>query len=287
MLKEVLKNFLKKYFYILRVWDKLSPAVQISQVRQLQYYQDCKRNNTLPEFKDTGFKVFSQFEEDGKLLFLFSVIGMGSKTFVDLGSHDGVNSNCANLIIHFGWKGLFVDGDKKVIDRGQHFYKRYPDPWCYKPKFLHTFITAENVNDIIKNQNITGEIELLSIDIDGNDYWIWKALEIIQPKVVIIESQVAFGNHNLIVPYDGKLSGNVKTDYYSGASNTALCNLAKIKGYRLVGSNEYGNNLFFVKNGIAENEIPEVTIESTLKHPFATEKFLDAELLGKLTFIQE
>lgn len=286
MLKEALKNLLKKYFYIFKVWDKLSPSVQISQVSQFHYYQDCKRNNTLPDFKDTGFKVFSQFEEDGKLLFIFSVIGMGSKTFVDLGSHDGVNSNCANLALHFGWRGLFVDGDQKVIERGRRFYSKYPDPWCYKPVFLHSFITAGNVNNIIKKQNISGEIDLLSIDIDGNDYWIWKALEVIQPKVVVIESQVAFGHQNAVVPYNEELSQDVRENNLYGASNSAMSDLARSKGYRLVGSNQYGNNLFFIKNGIAETEIPEVSPTSTLTHPFATEKFLDDDSMRKFKFTQ-
>jgi hypothetical protein len=279
----MLKNILKKYLQIFRVWDRLSPSVQIAQRNQFLYYQDCLKKNTLPDFNDTGFKVFSQFEEDGKLLYLFSIIGMGSKTFVDLGSHDGINSNCANLLIHFGWKGLFVDADKKVIGRGRHFYKRYPDPWCYKPKFLHSFLTKENVNSIIENHDISGEIELLSIDIDGNDYWIWKALNVIQPKVVLIESQVAFGHHDLVIPYAEKITADVSDRSY-GASNVALTKLANEKGYRLVGSNEYGNNLFFVKNGIADAEIPEIAAESTLTHPFATEKFLDADALQKLTF---
>src|SRR6478672_8288236 len=125
MLAAGLKNLLKKYLYAFMVRDRLSPAIQIAQRRQFLYYQDCKRNNSLPDFNDTGFKVFSQFEEDGKLLYIFSLIGMGSKTFVDLGSHDGVNSNCANLVVHFGWRGLFVDGDQTVVNRGKKFYKKH------------------------------------------------------------------------------------------------------------------------------------------------------------------
>jgi hypothetical protein len=281
MLVEALKNLLKKYFYIFKVWDRLSPAVQISQVTQMFYFRDRKRNGTLPDFRDTGFKVFSQFEEDGKLLFIFSVIGMGSRTFVDLGSHDGVNSNCANLALHFSWRGLFVDGDKTVIDRGRRFYSKYPERWSHKPKFLHSFITTENVNEIIRQQGISGEIDLLSIDIDGNDYWIWKALDVIDPKVVVIECQVAFGHHNAVVPYEEKMTNDVTEDNLYGASASALAQLAAAKGYRLVGSNEYGNNLFFIKNGIADNEIPEVTALSTLTHPFATEKFLPSDAVTK------
>ncbi len=276
-----LKNLLKKYFYAFMVRDRLSPAVQIAQLRQFQHYQECKRNGTLPDFNDTGFKVFSQFEEDGKLLYIFSTIGLGGKTFVDLGSHDGINSNCANLVIHFGWRGLFVDGDKTVIGRGKRFYKKHPDAWSFKPHFLWSFITAENVNSIVKPY-FSGEIDLLSIDIDGNDYWIWKALDVVQPRVVVIESQVAFGSEDIVMPYRPDFAADVTSENHYGASTAALTRLAREKGYRLVGANQYGNNLFFVRSGIGEKELPEINFESTLTHPWATEKFFDQSVLQKL-----
>ena len=272
MFGNALKNFFKKHFYYLKLREQLSPAVQIAQVRQYQYYRDCLTSGKLPDFNETGFKVFSQFEEDGKLLFLFSVIGMGNKTFVDLGSHDAINSNCANLLVHFNWRGLFIDADENLIERGKSFYKKYPNPWNYQPKFEQAFITKDNVNELISKNKISGEIELLSIDIDGNDYWIWKAIEVISPKVVIVESQVAFGISDFVSPYSDVVNQNLSSTNY-GASTSALVNLGKEKGYRLIGSNEYGNNLFFVKNGIAEKELPEVSFELTLQHPWATEQF--------------
>ena len=272
-MKKLFINFLKKHFYKFFLGDKLSSSVQMQQVRLMNQYVKDLKNNNLPEFDTIGFKVFSQFEEDGKLLFIFSILGMGSKTFVDIGSHDCVNSNCANLAVHFNWKGLFVDGDKKNIEIGKNFYKKIPNAWSYKPKFSISFVTPKNINEIIKSNGFEGEIELLSIDIDGNDYWVWKAIEVIQPKVVIVESQVAFGLKNVVVPYQEEYNFDVENNYYCGASTFALNKLANQKGYRLVGSNEYGNNLFFVKNGLAENELPEISIETTLKHPFSTEKF--------------
>ncbi|HOD11082.1 MAG TPA: hypothetical protein PKH91_10100 [Flavobacterium sp.] len=237
------------------------------------YYIDCLRSNNLPNFNATGFKVFSQFEEDGKLLYIFSILGMGKKTFVDLGSNDCVNSNCANLAVHFNWKGMFVDGDKNLIEIGKKFYKRTPDFWSYKPKFVHAFLTKKNVNNIIQTKGFEGEIELLSIDIDGNDYWIWESLEIIQPKVVIIECQLAFGLEEKVIPYREDFREDVRNSDNYGASALALQKLGKQKGYRLVGANEYGNNLFFIKNGLAEVQLPEVSVESLLQHPFATEKY--------------
>jgi hypothetical protein len=286
MLKKTIIHWLKKYFYKFKLSSQLSSATQIQQVQLYHYYKDCQRNNTLPKFNETGFKVFSQFEEDGKLLYIFSLLGMGNKTFVDLGSNDGVNSNCANLAVHFNWKGLFVDGDKKLLKIGQRFYKKTPDAWSYKPKFAACFLTAANVNPLLKDNGFEGEIEFLSIDIDGNDYWIWEALEVIQPKVIMIESQVAFGLQNLVVPYQADFKGDVENNNYYGASSLALQKLGRKKGYRLVGANENGNNLFFIKNGLAEKELPEITVAETLQHPFATEKFKYFEAIKHKPFLE-
>ena len=273
MLKNLIINFLKKRFYKIKLYRQLSPSTQIQQVKLFHYYIDCLRSNNLPNFNATGFKVFSQFEEDGKLLYIFSILGMGKKTFVDLGSNDCVNSNCANLAVHFNWKGLFVDGDKNLIEIGKKFYKKTPNFWSYKPKFVHAFLTKKNVNNIIQTEGFKGEIELLSIDIDGNDYWIWESLEIIQPKVVIIECQLAFGLEEKVIPYREDFKEDVRNSNNYGASALALQKLGKQKGYRLVGANEYGNNLFFIKNGLAEVQLPEVSVESLLQHPFAIEKY--------------
>lgn len=286
MLKKSILYFLKKYFYKVKLSSSLSPATQLQQVQLLHYYQDCQRMGSLPDFTTTGFKVFSQFEEDGKLLYIFSLLGMGNKRFVDLGSHDCVNSNCANLVVHFNWHGLFVDGDPRLLAIGQQFYKKTPNAWSYKPQFLNAFLTKDNVNHLLEQQGFEGEIEFLSIDIDGNDYWIWDALTVIQPKVVLIECQVSFGLRNAVVPYQADFVNDVSANNYYGASGVALQKLGKKKGYRLVGANEYGNNLFFVKNGLAENELPEISIESTLQHPFATSKFGQFEALQHKAFLE-
>lgn len=267
MLAKGIKNFLKKHFYIFRVWDKLTPSTQIAQVQLYHYYRDCLKNGNLPDFNSTGFRVFSQFEEDGKLLYIFSLLGMPDKTFIDIGSNDGVNSNCANLAVHFGWRGLFIDADKTVINRGKKFYKRYPDPWTYKPQFLCAKVSKNNINKLISDAGFSGKVGLVSIDLDSFDYWIWDALEIITPSVVIIEIELKFGLDEIVLPYDEQNFHN------NGASAMAMAKLAIKKGYRLVGSNDYGHNMIFVHNHDISDLLPEVTVESILTHPYATEKF--------------
>jgi hypothetical protein len=266
----LIKNILKDWLLYFRVKHKLQASNQLTQRQLFHYYRDCLKNKSLPEISNTGFSVFSQFEEDGMLLFLFSIIGMKNRQFIEIGSNDGVNSNCANLFFNFGWYGLFIDYDFWSIKRGRRFYNRYPNPWQYKPRFAHAKITRENINQIISENGLKGEIGLLSIDIDGNDYWVWDALSVVDPQVVIIETHNEFGLNDIVVPYDPDMSLSKKHPLYHGASPVAMVKLASRKGYRLVGANQLGFNFIFVKNGLAD-EIPEVTVESVLTHPSVLE----------------
>ncbi len=282
----LIKKFIKKYFLILRVRDKFSPAAQASLRQLFLYYQERAAAGNPPALKDTGVKVFSQHEEDGLLLFIFACIGMGGKRFVEIGSNDGVNSNCSNLALNFGWHGLFIDADKTCVERGRRFYRRNPDPWDYHPTFVCAKVTRENINELIENAGFKGSIDLLSIDLDGYDYWIWDALEIVQPRVVIIETHVEFGMNNIVVPYDPAYTFPGKHPVYHGASPVAMTNLAKRKGYRLVGANDYGHNLIFVKDSMGEKLIPEVSVESTLQHPSAIESFKLFEPIKDWVYLQ-
>lgn len=282
----MLKNFLKDKFLITKIRNRLNPSVQISQ-RQLflQYGQMVKKGET-PPINETGYRVYSQFEEDGKLLFIFSLIGMKHKIFVEIGSDDGVNSNSANLYFNFSWHGLFIDGNPKSIKRGEKFFSKYPHPWYYKPKFVCAKVTRENVNEIIESAGYSGDIGLLSIDIDGNDYWVWDAITTIDPQVVIIETHNEFGMNNIVVPYDPKYFFPGKHPIYHGASPVAMNKLANKKGYRLVGANELGFNFIFVKNGLGEKELPEVTVESLLTHPSVREGYKKFEEIKDWEYLE-
>jgi hypothetical protein len=269
----MIKNFLKDKLLIAKVRNRFFPNVQIAQRQLFHYYQELSRKKELPALSETGFRVFSQFEEDGKLLFIFSVIGMENKSFIEIGSDDGVNSNSANLYFNFGWHGLFIDGNPKSIRRGRKFFKKYPHPWFYQPTFVCSMVKRENINDLIKNAGFDGEIGLLSIDIDGNDYWIWDAITIVQPQVVIIETHNEFGLNDIVVPYDPDYFYPGKHPIYHGASPVAMQKLAARKGYRLIGANDMGFNFIFIKNGLADNLLPEVTVESLLNHPSVKEGY--------------
>ena len=104
-----------------------SSQTKIAQRRLYHYYRNLALNGSVPSLRETGFRCFSQFEEDGKLLFIFAMLGQPSGAFVDIGSADGVNSNCANLALNFGWRGVFIDGNENNIIRGREFYSNHPD----------------------------------------------------------------------------------------------------------------------------------------------------------------
>lgn len=280
------KDILKSKFHILKVRNRFSAEVQISQRSLYNQYQVWSKEGKSMPLSETGFRVFSQYEEDGKLLYIFSIIGMLNKTFVEIGSDDGINSNCANLAFNFGYRGLFLDGNPKAIKRGRKFYSKYPHPWMYPPVFTCAKVQVENINQLCEEAGLSGDIDLLSIDIDGNDYWVWKALEQVSPNVVIIETHVEFGMRNIVVPYDKNYVFPGKHPVYHGASVPAMIKLAKEKGYRLVGANELGFNLIFVKNGLGEDHLPEVSAESVLGHPSVRESWKRFEPIKDWEFVE-
>jgi hypothetical protein len=270
-----LKHFVKKYFQILWMRQKFSPAVQIAQRHLFNAYQTGSPDTANLNLSDTGFRVFSQFEEDGKMLFIFSKIGMRNESFVEIGADDGLNSNCANLALNFQWHGLFIDANTLGISRGAYFYKRYPNPYGYKPKFICSRVTRENINGLIEGGGYRGEIDLLSIDIDGNDYWIWDAITVVKPRVVIIETHINFGMKDVVVPYDANyFYPGVHPDYH-GASPKAMVRLARQKGYRLIGANKLGFNFIFLNNEEGLDVFPEVSIEEVMNHPSCLSESVD------------
>lgn len=267
----------KKYLKYYLISERFQPEVRIGQFSLVEMYRKGLLSGQVPDIKETGFRLFSQYEEDGLLLYLFSLIGFTRRSFIEFGSDDGVNSNSANLHFNHDFTGLFIDGNKEAIERGQYFYSKHPNPACEPIRFLCANITAENINELICSAGFEGDIGLLSIDIDGNDYWVWKSIDVVNPQVVIIETHNEFGLNDIIVPYDPTYSFPGKHPDYHGASPLAMTKLASKKGYRLVGANELGFNFIYLRNDLLQDLVPEVSVESLLQHPSnieAQERFL-------------
>jgi len=222
----------------------------------------------LPNIRDTGFRKYSQFEEDGILLYLFSIIPPINRTCVEICAGNGRECNTTNLILNHGWWGHLFDGSEKGVADGRAFFSQHKDTFLYPPRFTKAWITAENVNEQIAQSGVSGPIDLLSLDIDGMDYWIWKAVTVIEPQVVVCETHNPIPpDRALTVPYH---SGFIAaTENFRGASLAAMCKLGKQKGYRLVGAHRYGFNAFFIKTGIAEAVFPEVDAASCVKDPYS------------------
>jgi hypothetical protein len=242
---------------------------------QMTYRALKEAGGALPDLGQVGFKVFSQTDEDGILLYIFSIIGATTNKSVEICAGDGIECNTANLIINHGWHGLLVDGKETAVKSGLEFYKRNPHTYVYPPKFAHAWITRDSVNEVINKNGFEGEIDLLSIDMDGVDYWIWDAINCIQPRVVIVEYQDIIGpDKALTVPYSETFNAyDHPTTFgmpnFCGASLPAFVKLAKTKGYRLVGCNRYGYNAFFIKKSLGEKEIPEIDMRRCFRHPKA------------------
>jgi len=216
----------------------------------LELQQRLKNPLYLEQF---GFKTYSQNDEDGIINEIFNRIGTTDKRFVEFGVDNGLECN-GHFLLHKGWNGLWINGSKKHCNEIRKLFKK---PLELKQLVLvNAFINAENINEII-SKNFTGlqtkqEIDLLSIDIDGNDYHVWKAINCISPRVVVIEYNAIFPPwHEWVMPYNAAHIWDGSDNF--GASLKSLELLADTLGYQLVGTNLTGVNAFFVKRNLAKD----------------------------------
>ena len=180
---------------------------------------------------------------------LIKIVPIDNPVFVEFGVQDYSESNTRFLLVNNNWSGLVIDGSESNIER----IRRDDIHWRYNLNAICAFVTRENINSLLAAGGISGDIGLLSIDVDGNDYWIWESINCISPRIVVIESNARFGNQRTVaVPYD--LNFVRSTAHYSmiyyGASLAALAFLAEKNGYALVGCNSAGNNAFFVRKDV-------------------------------------
>lgn len=240
-----------------------------AQVALFHHYRDlAARGGPLPAFTDVGFRCHSQFEEDGILLYIFALIGTTNKTCVELGAGNGIECNTANLILNHGWWGYLFDGDSHNVSVGTRFFREAPSTWLYPPGFTRAWLRADNVDQVLADAGVSGEVDLLSIDLDGMDFWIWRAIESLSPRVVVCETHnVIPPEQALAVPYDPEFE--IKIPDYHSASLAAMTKLAEQKGLRLVGTHRYGFNAFFVRKGVGENYLPRKDPTACLQDPYS------------------
>jgi len=200
-------------------------------------------------FNEYEFQTYSQWGEDGLIQYLVNKVAIERPVFVEFGVATYEESNTRFLLTNNNWSGLIIDGSEQNI---QHI-KMDSIYWQYNLKAECAFIDKENINSLIQDNGISGDIGLLSVDIDGNDYWIWEKINVVNPRIVICEYNSLWGATLAVsTPYDGaffRTDAHFSNLYY-GASIAAFTQLAKTKGYSLIGSNKAGNNIFFVRNDL-------------------------------------
>ena len=195
------------------------------------------------------FRLHSQNQEDGILLALFKHIGVTTERFVELGSGSS-GGNAAMFAAEFGWTGLMVEGD---AGKAEMAGRKFP-----RANAVCAWITPESVNDLLTQHGCTGEVDLLSVDVDGNDYWVWNAITACSSRVVVLEYNSMFGPDRAVtIPYDPTFNRRDHRFCYFGASLTALTTLSAKKGYRLIAVEPTGVNAFFLRNDVAP-DIPAV-----------------------------
>jgi hypothetical protein len=194
------------------------------------------------------FQLRSQHEEDGYLMALLQAAGPTDRRFVEIGCGRS-GGTAAVLAFECGWSGLMIDANPDAIVRLSRLFSANDQ---VVP--IHTEVTPSNVNDLLRDHGMTGEIDLLSIDIDSYDYWVLDALSEVSPRVLVLEYNAGFGpERSVTIPLGQSLQDVPKG--YSGASLVALTTLAARKGYRLIACEYSGANAFYLRHDVAP-EVP-------------------------------
>lgn len=246
-MKGVIRKIFSMPFAIRRMENKIDDLMILA---ARNYMRSFDMNSPLPSIQDAEYKVFSQWGDDGIIQYLVRKLAIEEKTFIEFGVENYKEANTRFLLVNNNWKGLIFDGSEDHIKQ----IKTDDIYWRHNLTAVPAFITRENINDLIRTNNFEGALGLLHIDIDGNDYWVWDAISVVEPAIVIMEYNAYFGDkRSITIPY--KPDFYTGTAHYSriyfGASLPALVHLAEKKGYFHIGCNSNGNNAYFLHNRYA------------------------------------
>ncbi|HEY9755261.1 MAG TPA: hypothetical protein V6C97_08870 [Oculatellaceae cyanobacterium] len=207
---------------------------------------EIKQGRSFPNIQDAEFQVFSQFGDDGIIQYLIHNVEITSRRFIEFGVESYREANTRFLLINDNWEGLIIDGSEQNMSavKGTDIY------WRHTIEAVSAFIDKDNINDIFRKANFLGDIGIMSVDVDGNDYWILESIDTVSPTILICEYNSTFGGKRAVsIPYDPTFERNKAhfSNLYWGCSLAALEYLAAKKGYSFVGSNSNGNNAYFVR----------------------------------------
>lgn len=203
-----------------------------------------------PPFNMHEFSCYSQNGEDGLILYLLACVGVESHFVVEIGTEDGRECNSANLILNYGWRGCLIEAAEHWAEKAREYFKT-----CHaadRVKMINARAEPESINTVLTRAGVPAHIDVLSIDIDSYDYWLWRALDVVTPRIAVIEYNASFGPvRSVTIPYP-RTTAVQPNPMYHGVSLTALQKLGESKGYILVGCDDRGVNSFFVRRDLAE-----------------------------------
>ena len=242
-----LQSRFKKFGSILRAQAELQHRLDEIQYGQGAILTLLARDRKGTRLSDFEFKVFSQWGEDGIIQKLVHHLEIPNKAFIEFGVEDFRESNCRFLLMHDNWRGFVIDASRKNVES----IRNSPNSWRHHLEAACEFIDRDNINELLARSKFGGDIGILSIDIDGVDYWILDAIQHCSPRILIVEYNSVFGADRAItVPYDPRFGRTDKhySNLYFGASLAAFHHLASRRGYSLIGTNSTGSNAFFVRD---------------------------------------
>ncbi|HSY69532.1 MAG TPA: hypothetical protein VK813_12865 [Edaphobacter sp.] len=253
-MKKIIKSALKRLKRWLVVGDAHTTMLQNRQLLGRMASWQVRSQRVISSLQEVEFQVSSQCGEDGIIDWLIERLGIPPelRSFVELGVENYREANTRFLLQNRNWRGLIMDSSSAMVVAAREDALS----GAHDLTVLPAFITRENINDLIANAGFGGDIGLLSIDLDGNDYWVWEAVHAVNPVLCIVEYNAVFGDvHPISTPYDRNFN-RIKAHHsylYFGASIAALRSLATKKGYRFVGTNSSGNDAFFVREDYAKS----------------------------------
>lgn len=245
--------------------ESLRESVEASRVLLGQVLAQQRSTLAPDDFAGAEFRVFSQFGEDGILQHLIRHSTPGPRTFVEFGVEDYSEANSRFLLESDSWTGVVIEGNRRWLDR----LRQRPLVWRNGLAVVQAFLTRETINDVLAAAGVGGDLGLLSIDVDGVDWFLWEALKVASPRIVVCEYNALFGPDAAItIPYRADFNAwtaHPSAQYY-GCSLAAVAVLGRRKGYSLVASNAAGNNAFLVRND-ALGSLQQVQPEQVWRSP--------------------
>jgi hypothetical protein len=195
-------------------------------------------------------RCFSQHGEDGVIAELLSRVGSVKRFFVEFGIESGREGNCVFLADVLDWDGLFIEPDESAYGRLARKYAASP-----RIRTLRSEVTPTNVETLFAQHSVPAEPDVMSIDVDGSDYWIWDAIAAYRARLLVIEYNAALSTEERLVQPPDRVGGWDGTDYF-GASLRALVELGERKGYQLVHTDLAAANAFFVRSDLVAGRFP-------------------------------